>query len=243
MTGPDFENVYYKNNIAQGVTMQSNYMGVGGTNWGWLPDPDVYTSYDYGAAISETGEIGTPSDPNDIAGSKYGENKLINDFETSVVPLAETQAGAAPTPSNSAVATMARYNPSDGAEFFYLRQADATSTATVSTSLDNVDLDEAAGFTYDDTNAALDYSGDWTHAGASSGYTGGDYDQTESWCHAGRREHDGGLHRHRGGLDRAEEHQRRHRRRLPRRQPGRPRSTPTARRASCSSRCCSARPA
>jgi len=181
MTGPDFENVYYKNNIAQGVTMQSNYMGVGGTNWGWLPDPDVYTSYDYGAAISETGEIGTPSDPNDIAGSKYGENKLINDFETSVAPLAQTGAGAAPAPSNAAVAAMGRYNPSDGAEFFYVRQADATSTATVSTSLDNVNLDEAAGYTYDDTNSALDYSGTWTHAGASSGYTSGDYDQTESW--------------------------------------------------------------
>jgi beta-galactosidase GanA len=181
MTGPDFENVYYKNNIAQGVTMQSNYMGVGGTNWGWLPDPDVYTSYDYGAAISETGEIGSPSDPNDIVGSKYGENKLINDFETSVDPLAQTETGAAPTPSNSAVATMARYNPSDGAEFFYVRQADATSTATVSTSLDNVNLDEAAGYTDDDTSPALDYSGTWTHAGPSAGYTSGDYDQTESW--------------------------------------------------------------
>jgi beta-galactosidase GanA len=181
MTGPDFENVYYKNNIAQGVTLQSNYMGVGGTNWGWLPDPDVYTSYDYGAAISETGEIGTPSDPNDIAGSKYGENKLINDFETSVAPLTETETGAAPTPSNSAVATMARYNPSDGAEFCYVRQADATSTATVSTSLENVNLDEVAGYTYDDANPALQYSGDWTHAGPSAGYTSGDYDQTESW--------------------------------------------------------------
>jgi beta-galactosidase GanA len=181
MTGPDFENVYYSSNIAQGVTMQSNYMGVGGTNWGWLPDPDVYTSYDYGAAISETGEIGTPTDPNDIAGSKYGENKLINDFETSVAPLAQTDAGAAPTPSNAAVATMGRYNPSDGAEFFYVRQADATSTATVSTSLDNVNLDEAAGYTYDDTSSALDYSGTWTHAGPSAGYTSGDYDQTESW--------------------------------------------------------------
>jgi beta-galactosidase GanA len=181
MTGPDFENVYYKNNIAQGVTMQSNYMGVGGTNWGWLPDPDVYTSYDYGSAISETGEIGTPSDPNDIAGSKFGENKLINDFETSVAPLAQTQAGAAPTASNSGVATMARVNPSDGTEFFYLRQADATSTATVSTQLDNVNLDEGAGYTYDDTNSALQYSGTWTHAGPSSGYTTGDYDSTESW--------------------------------------------------------------
>ena len=68
LTGPNFENVYYKNNIAQGVTMQSNYMGVGGTNWGWLPDPGVYTSYDYGAAIRETGEIGTPANPNSIVG-------------------------------------------------------------------------------------------------------------------------------------------------------------------------------
>jgi len=181
MTGPDFENVFYKNNIAQGVTMQSNYMGVGGTNWGWLPDPDVYTSYDYGAAISETGEIGSPSDPNAVEGSKYGENKLINDFETSVAPLAQTAPAAAPTPSNSAVATMARVNPADGAEFFYVRQADASSTATVSTQLDNVNLDEGAGYTYDDTNAALGYSGTWTHAGPSSGYTSGDYDQTESW--------------------------------------------------------------
>ena len=181
MTGPDFENVYYKNNIAQGVTMQSNYMGVGGTNWGWLPDPDVYTSYDYGSAISETGEIGTPANPNDIAGSKFGQNKLINDFETSVAPLTQTQTGAAPTASNSAVATMARVNPSDGAEFFYLRQADATSTSTVSTSLDNVNLDESAGYTYDDVSSALQYSGNWTHAGPSSGYTTGDYDSTESW--------------------------------------------------------------
>ncbi|HEX3490404.1 MAG TPA: beta-galactosidase, partial [Streptosporangiaceae bacterium] len=181
MTGPDFENVYYKNNIAQGVTMQSNYMGVGGTNWGWLPDPDVYTSYDYGSAISETGEIGTPANPNDIAGSKFGQNKLINDFETSVAPLTQTQTGAAPTASNPAVATMARVNPSDGAEFFYLRQADATSTSTVRTSLDNVNLDEAAGYTYDDVSSALQYSGNWTHAGPSSGYTTGDYDSTESW--------------------------------------------------------------
>ena len=181
MTGPDFENVYYKNNIAQGVTMQSNYMGVGGTNWGWLPDPDVYTSYDYGAAIRETGEIGTPANPNDVTGSKYGENKLINDFETSVAPLAQTNPGAAPTPSNAAVATMARVNPSDGTEFFYVRQADATSTATVGTQLDNVNTGEAAGFTYDDVDPALQYAGTWTHAGLSAGYTTGDYDGTESW--------------------------------------------------------------
>ena len=181
MTGPAFENVYYKNNIAQGVTMQSNYMGVGGTNWGWLPANFIYTSYDYGAAIRETGEIGTPANPDGIAGSKYGENKLINDFETSVAPLTETAGVAAPTPDNPAVTAMARANPADRTQFIYLRQADATSTATVNTRLGNVNVDEAAGYTYDDTSPALQYSGDWTHAGPSAGYTNGDYDSTESW--------------------------------------------------------------
>ena len=180
MTGPDFENVYYKNNIAQGVTMQSNYMGVGGTNWGWLPYPGVYTSYDYGSAIRETGEIGTPSDPNDIVGSKFGENKLINDFETSVAPLTQTGEVAAPMADNNAITTMARANPSNGAQFIYVRQSDATSTATTSTHI-ALNTDQAAGYTYDDTNAALQYSGTWTHAGPSSGYTNGDYDSTESW--------------------------------------------------------------
>lgn len=66
MTGSDFEDVYYKNNIAQGLTIQSNYMGVGGTNWGWLPEPDVYTSYDYGAGIQETGEIGNWTNPSSV---------------------------------------------------------------------------------------------------------------------------------------------------------------------------------
>ena len=180
MTGADFENVYYKNNIAQGATMQSYYMGVGGTNWGWLPAPQVYSSYDYGAGIRETGEIGTPANPNDITGSKFGENKLINDFETSVAPLTKTTTAGAPATDNTAVAAMARVNPDNGTQFVYLRQADATSTATVSTHL-ALNADQSAGYTYDDANAALSYTGNWTHAGPSAGYTNGDYDSTESW--------------------------------------------------------------
>jgi beta-galactosidase GanA len=181
MTGPDFENVYYKDNIIQGSTMQSYYMGVGGTNWGWLPAPQVYTSYDYGAAIRETGEIGTPTDPNDIAGSKYGENKLINDFETSVAPLTQTVPAQAPSADNAAITTLDRVNPSDGAQFIYVRQSDATSTATASTHI-ALNLAPATSFTYDDASSALAYTGTWTHANTSnSNYTAGDYDSTESW--------------------------------------------------------------
>jgi beta-galactosidase GanA len=136
LAGPDYDSVYYKDNLAQGVTMQSNYMAVGGTNWGWLPTNFVYTSYDYGSGIQETGEIGTPSNPNNIAGSKYGENKLIGDFEQSAAPLAQTVPATAPAVTNSAVVAVARVNPDDGTQFSYVRQADASSTATVSTHLD-----------------------------------------------------------------------------------------------------------
>ena len=180
LTGPSFENVFYKSNIAQGVTMQSNYMGVGGTNWGWLPEPGVYTSYDYGAAISETGEIGTPANPNAIVGSKYGENKLINNFETSVAPLTDTNASAAPTPDNSAMSTVARTNPDNGTQFIYVRQANASSTATASTHL-ALNLDQGSGYTDDDASPALTYSGTWTHANSSSSFTNGDFDSTESY--------------------------------------------------------------
>ena len=180
MTGPDFENVYYKNNIAQGATMQSYYMGVGGTNWGWLPAPQVYTSYDYGAGIRETGEIGTPANPDDITGSKFGENKLINDFETSVAPLTKTTQVAPPAPDNPAVTAMSRTSTDDGTQFVYLRQSDATSTATATTHL-ALNAGQATGYTYDDADPALSYTGTWTHAGPSSGFTNGDWDSTESY--------------------------------------------------------------
>ncbi|MFZ0377321.1 MAG: beta-galactosidase [Solirubrobacteraceae bacterium] len=179
LTGPSFENVFYKSNLADGVTIQSNYMGVGGTNWGWLPAPFMYTSYDYGAAIQETGEIGTPSDPNTIPGSKYGENKLIGDFVQAAPSLTKTVPVAAPALDNPSVAATARVNPDDLTQFIYLRQADASSTATVSAHM-ALNTDQTGIYTYDDTSASLVYTGNWSHVSDQS-YTGGDYDNTESF--------------------------------------------------------------
>jgi beta-galactosidase GanA len=51
--GKRFQRVFYGTNLANGVDIQSFYMGYGGTSWGWLPAPVVFTSYDYGSAISE----------------------------------------------------------------------------------------------------------------------------------------------------------------------------------------------
>ncbi|MET7472884.1 beta-galactosidase [Streptomyces sp. NPDC005648] len=48
-----YERRFYLTNLANGITVHSVYMTFGGTSWGWLPAPVVYTSYDYGAAIDE----------------------------------------------------------------------------------------------------------------------------------------------------------------------------------------------
>ncbi len=55
--GKRFQRVFYGTNLANGIAIQSFYMGFGGTSWGWLPAPVVFTSYDYGAAFSETREV------------------------------------------------------------------------------------------------------------------------------------------------------------------------------------------
>jgi beta-galactosidase GanA len=55
--GKRFQRVFYGTNLANGIGIQSFYMAYGGTSWGWQPAPVVFTSYDYGAAISEPREV------------------------------------------------------------------------------------------------------------------------------------------------------------------------------------------
>ncbi|RDW80818.1 putative beta-galactosidase [Coleophoma crateriformis] len=67
----EFERVFYKNDFAAGATILNLYMIFGGTNWGNLGHPGGYTSYDYGASISENREIDR---------EKYSELKLQGNF-------------------------------------------------------------------------------------------------------------------------------------------------------------------
>ncbi|KAF6809495.1 glycoside hydrolase family 35 protein [Colletotrichum sojae] len=71
LTNHEFERVFYKNNIAAGVTIFNIYMLFGGTNWGNLGHPGGYTSYDYGSAIKED---------RSVAREKYSELKLEAQF-------------------------------------------------------------------------------------------------------------------------------------------------------------------
>jgi len=52
-TGAGYGRLFYGTNFVNGIGLQSIYMGYGGTSWGWLPAPVVFTSYDYGAPIAE----------------------------------------------------------------------------------------------------------------------------------------------------------------------------------------------
>lgn len=123
LTGPDFERVFYEANVAAGSTMQNFYMTFGGTSWGWLAYPGVYTSYDYGAAINESRQL-TP---------KYYQQKLLGYFVHAVKPLTETVRLAVRQPTDPSLRLDGRVNPVDGTRIYILRHADMTSTADDST--------------------------------------------------------------------------------------------------------------
>jgi beta-galactosidase GanA len=168
-----FADVFYKQNIAVGATAQSFYMTYGGTNWGWLGIPENYTSYDYGGAIRETREL----DP------KYTEDKLIGYFTQAVAPLTKTDRINVTPPDNSAIVDTARMNPDTRTQFHVVRHTSSTST-TVATTHISIDLGAQpapeVSYSYDDTDPALQYAGNWSHV-ANQSYTAGEYKNTESF--------------------------------------------------------------
>lgn len=91
--GPGYQRVFYGTNIANGLTIQSFYMTFGGTSWGWLPAPVVYTSYDYGAAIDEARHLRP----------KAATMKQLGQFIAAVKPLTQMEKGPAIKPSSPAV--------------------------------------------------------------------------------------------------------------------------------------------
>lgn len=128
LTGPSYMKYFYKNNLIQsGATMFGFYMAYGGTNWGWLGQPnDVYTSYDYGAAITESRQLT----------AKYAEFKRQGYFVHAVTPLTRTDPAATPASSNPALTTVARANPDTGTQFALLRHTDRAATTLDRSTLD-----------------------------------------------------------------------------------------------------------
>ena len=106
-----YERRFYLTNLANGIKLQNVYMTFGGTSWGWIPAPVVYTSYDYGAAIDEARN----------QTSKLTAMKQIGLMLESVPDLAELDRAADVTASNSVIKTYHLANPATGAHFYFLR--------------------------------------------------------------------------------------------------------------------------
>ncbi|KAM5541244.1 hypothetical protein V8D89_005173 [Ganoderma adspersum] len=132
LTGPDFQDVFYKHNWAANVKLVSYYMFYGGTSWGGLPFPGVYTSYDYGSSIRE----------NRALTDKFDEVKRQGLFIRSSPQFLKTDwmgnssvgiPGVALNGSAAFVTSLR--NPDSGTWFHVTRQADSTSTANISFSL------------------------------------------------------------------------------------------------------------
>ncbi|KAF1349863.1 glycoside hydrolase superfamily [Delphinella strobiligena] len=126
---PAFADVYYKNNIGQRTTLQSLYMAWGGTNWGNLAAPVVYTSYDYSAPLRETREV-MP---------KFSQTKLIGLFTRVSQDLLYTEMesnGTGNAVSSTDIWTWVLRNPETGARFYTVQHATSSSRAVTDFSID-----------------------------------------------------------------------------------------------------------
>ncbi|KAK4700277.1 hypothetical protein P7C70_g5971, partial [Phenoliferia sp. Uapishka_3] len=123
LTGSDFESVFYKGLWASNVKMVSFYMLYGGTNWGHLAFPGVYTSYDYGASIAESRELT----------DKYAELKRQSLFLRSVQDFYNTEVveNISTNTSSDSSYIVELKNPSTGAGFIVVRQLNSTAIANV----------------------------------------------------------------------------------------------------------------
>ncbi|MGH3167717.1 MAG: beta-galactosidase [Trebonia sp.] len=122
-----YERTFYLTNVANGIKIHNVYMTFGGTSWGWLPAPIVYTSYDYGAAIDESRQLT----------SKIPAMKEVGYLLSSVPDITKLDPDTPVTPSNSLVKAYHLSNPDTQAHFFFLRNdhytQDLTFTVPIST--------------------------------------------------------------------------------------------------------------
>jgi beta-galactosidase GanA len=133
LTGPAFERVVYGNNIESRFTTHNVYMAHGGTNWGWLADPNqVYTSYDYGAAFNEQRQLT----------DKVPVFKQQGYLLASVADLSKTDDVGLQAGTDPAVRVWVAQNPDKGSRFYFVRHSDGAATNNVTT---NFNIEVADG--------------------------------------------------------------------------------------------------
>ncbi|KAI0783507.1 glycoside hydrolase family 35 protein [Abortiporus biennis] len=132
LTGPEFANVFYKNNVASGSTAMSFYMIYGGTNWGNILYPGVYTSYDYGSAIREDRLLSPKYDEVKLQGMFYHASPQL--LTSSILASGQSQTYT----SNSGVFTSVLGLPEGPTKFYVVRQ-NSNNVTTPTSFLLNID--------------------------------------------------------------------------------------------------------
>jgi hypothetical protein len=105
--------------LASNAKVISLYMMYGGTSWGNIPFPGVYTSYDYGSAIRELRGLS----------EKYDHLKLLGLFPRSVPEIYQTDVVDVLTLSSSDGTVVITHlkNPSNETGFYFIRHPDVSS--------------------------------------------------------------------------------------------------------------------
>ncbi|HEY1091983.1 MAG TPA: beta galactosidase jelly roll domain-containing protein, partial [Burkholderiaceae bacterium] len=119
--GPGYERVFYGTSLINSLTIHSIYMAFGGTSWGWQPGPIVYTSYDYGAPISEAR----------VMRDKALVLKQMGGFVQAAAQVLAQQDKAEPiVPSNSKIKLYHNINKTLGTHVLFATQNPSSNTGT-----------------------------------------------------------------------------------------------------------------
>ena len=176
-TDEGFTRQWGVHNIGNGVTAFNYYMAYGGTNWGWTGAPaSGFTSYDYGAGITEDRTL-TP---------KASVQKETGYYTKAVPELSDmnpVQAPNAVVESGSDVKIYARQAEAgqgsvtgNGVRTYAMRLANSNDTTettfTTALSLGKPRGATTTGFSHDDRSSAITYTGSWSQVADSSAASG-----------------------------------------------------------------------
>mgnify|MGYP000914219000 CR=1 FL=1 len=176
-TDEGFTRQWGVHNIGNGVTAFNYYMAYGGTNWGWTGAPaSGFTSYDYGAGITEDRTL-TP---------KASVQKETGYYTKAVPELSgmnPVQAPSAVVESGSNVKIYARQAEAgqgsvtgNGVRTYAMRLANSNDTTettfTTALSLGKPRGATTTGFSHDDRSSAITYTGSWSQVADSSAVSG-----------------------------------------------------------------------
>ena len=176
-TDEGFTRQWGVHNIGNGVTAFNYYMAYGGTNWGWTGAPaSGFTSYDYGAGITEDRTL-TP---------KASVQKETGYYTKAVPELSSmnpVQAPSAVVESGSNVKIYARQAETgqgsvtgNGVRTYAMRLANSNDTTettfTTALSLGKPRGATTTGFSHDDRNSSITYTGSWSQVADSSAASG-----------------------------------------------------------------------